>query len=322
MLSVLFMSMLILEEVVIERCSRGGTFSGASSLGFGISVAEFSGCFLLAKFCGGQLLPEFGSWGRTLPTYMVLAFLVFCGSALPNYSVGLVQYPVKVVFKSSKLIPVMIVSVCLRNSRAYSRKEFLAAVLLCGGTAGFAIGAGRAGEPARMVYLGMGLLIVAVFADALLANFQQRMMQDSQVNPNSMMARVNFLGLAGLLICNSFSGEAARLVAHGRADSEVFFNMVLIMFTFSVGVWAYTHLINEAGAVFAVGVATLRKVVTVILSYSIFPKPFTSLHAVSACTLLAGMVLAQQEAQAQKAMPKPAVKKPSSASEECPEAAA
>lgn len=284
-------------------------------LGFGITVAEFSGCFLLAKLCGGRLLPEFGSWSRTLPAYIVLAFLVFCGSALPNYAVGYVQYPVKVVFKSSKLIPVMLVSVFMRNSRAYSGKEYLAAALLCAGTAGFAHGAGRAGNPSDMVYVGLALLILAVIGDALLANFQQRMMQGSEVDPNSMMARVNFLGLAGILLCNVFSGEAAGFVELSRADPEIALSMVLIMITFSVGVWAYTHLINEAGAVFAIGVATLRKVFTVVLSYCIFPKPFTALHAASASLLLAGILMAQKEAQAQKA----AVKKPSSMPEKSPE---
>ena len=65
----------------------------------------------------------------------------------------------------------------------------------------------------------------------------------------------------------------------------------------------------------AIGVATLRKVFTVILSYCIFPKPFTPLHAASASMLLAGVLMAQKEANAQKA----AVKKPSSTPEESPE---
>lgn len=38
-------------------------------------------------------------------------------------------------------------------------------------------------------------------------------------------------------------------------------------------------------------VATLRKVVTMLLSYIVFPKPFTSIHSVAAVLVLMGILL-------------------------------
>ena len=54
-------------------------------------------------------------------------------------------------------------------------------------------------------------------------------------------------------------------------------------------VLAYTELIRRAGPAVAVGVATLRKVFTILLSYIIFPKPMTPLHMASAALVICGL---------------------------------
>jgi len=56
-------------------------------------------------------------------------------------------------------------------------------------------------------------------------------------------------------------------------------------------VLAYTELIRRSGPAVAVAVATLRKVVTILLSYIIFPKPMTGLHAISAGLVVSGLGL-------------------------------
>merc|ERR1719161_2341911 len=75
------------------------------------------------------------------------------------------------------------------------------------------------------------------------------------------------------------------------AEPMVFAYMIGIGVTIGFGVWANTNLINEAGSVVAMTVATLRKVVTMLLSYIVFPKPFTSIHSVAAVLVLMGILL-------------------------------
>jgi len=60
-----------------------------------------------------------------------------------------------------------------------------------------------------------------------------------------------------------------------------------------VGVWANTHLINEAGAVFAMFVATLRKIVTVMLSYVVYPKKLTYVDVGAVIFVFAGILLSE-----------------------------
>merc|ERR1719215_184002 len=109
--------------------------------------------------------------------YTWLALLLFCGTGFANMAVAWVQYPVKVVIKSSKLIPTMAVSAVIGNSRSFVGHEYLAALLICLGTATFSYHAGRADAPPEMVVLGIGMLIVAILGDVVAVNTQQWMMQ-------------------------------------------------------------------------------------------------------------------------------------------------
>jgi len=59
-------------------------------------------------------------------------------------------------------------------------------------------------------------------------------------------------------------------------------------------VLSYTMLIKEAGSVVAVAIATARKVLTLTLSYLVFPgdgKTFGQSHLVSAIAVALGMAL-------------------------------
>ena len=56
-------------------------------------------------------------------------------------------------------------------------------------------------------------------------------------------------------------------------------------------VLSYTELIRRSGPAVAVAVATLRKVVTVVLSYILFPKPMSSVHAISAGLVMGGLLV-------------------------------
>merc|ERR1712124_101364 len=137
-------------ELVCEAMSRNVVGIDAPTMGLSITLAQFSGCFLVASLGGGRLLTSGKGMSAftwtSLSPYALLSFLILCGTGLANIAIGYVQYPVKVVFKSSKLVPVMIVSVIMGNSKPFRWKEYVGAVLICLGTAGFAWKPGKDDE--------------------------------------------------------------------------------------------------------------------------------------------------------------------------------
>jgi adenosine 3'-phospho 5'-phosphosulfate transporter B3 len=265
-----------------------------------VTLGQFFGCTVLALLgggCGGapQGPRQEGlvAWARAWLPFVGLSCLVWCGTGLANVAVSWVQYPVKVVFKSSKLIPTMGVSVLMGNSRAFGALDYLAAVCLCGGAAGFSFHAGKGGESSQLVALGIALLTCTMFCDAVSANTQQLLMQRTGVPPMVMMLRLNFCGVLVSLAIIAASGQAG--VAAGLLVSEplVLAYMAGVGGSIAVGVWANTVLISEAGSVVAVGVATVRKVVTMALSYAIYKKPFERVHVVAFVLMVVGLVLSE-----------------------------
>ena len=270
-----------------------------------------------------------------------------------------VTYVTKVVFKSAKLIPTMVVGNILdrlakRVGKKYTAYEYASAVLLCIGAIGFCISpsdlkgddnsqenTGDATEGnVGAHWIGISLLATSVVCDALVPNIQQQLMKGTtvrRVRPQSLpsnkdsdvddsdgeiekemknlidkddtanyrqketksegissqalLVNTNSIGftllvLSTILVNRSFLSIISQLVTHPH----------FLILHVSVGMGlgtalAYTELIRRSGPAVAVAVATLRKVVTILLSYIIFPKPMTGVHAISAGLVVSGLGL-------------------------------
>ena len=72
------------------------------------------------------------------------------------------QYTVRLVFKSSKFIPTMVVSTFSGNAKPFSWAEYVAAFLLCFGVGGFYTHSGKTDVAGGMMIAGIYMLLVAM----------------------------------------------------------------------------------------------------------------------------------------------------------------
>eukprot|EP00931_Biecheleriopsis_adriatica_P041690 TRINITY_DN23801_c3_g1_i1.p1 TRINITY_DN23801_c3_g1~~TRINITY_DN23801_c3_g1_i1.p1 ORF type:complete len:348 (+),score=13.55 TRINITY_DN23801_c3_g1_i1:45-1088(+) len=289
-----------------------------------ITFAQFLGCFILPVFCrlwSLQLgtLPPSGGLAGWWP-YVGLTALVFAATGFANVAVAWVQYPVKVVFKSSKLIPTMFVALLLRNHKAFTLLEATSALFTVVGTCGFSWNAKRedsTGETGFLAAVGISCLLVSVSTDAFVSNIQQRIMRRAvdPDDPEVLMVRTNLCGtvVVGFTLLVTPSGP--RLVNAVLASPLIPLYLTVIGSCLACGVWTLTTMIKEHGAVLAIYVATLRKVVTVVLSYLTFPKPMTALHLVSGACVLLGLVLGDVAQKERKQVPNSPKVKPQNSEE-------
>ena len=158
--------------------------------------------------------------------YLKLSLVVAGATALATRSLVYVSYPTKVrrshiqserispssldaglacndysqvVFKSAKLIPTMAVDSCLDHGGSGGSKygwiDYLAAILLCAGAAGFSFagssqsssGAVGGGGSSSELY-GVALLGASVVCDAFLPNLQKRLMSRSEASSSGSPA--------------------------------------------------------------------------------------------------------------------------------------
>lgn len=296
----------VVQEVISERLFDGkvNATNSMASLALFYSFSQQFCCtalsFAMIQYQDRSIGGDHATKKHHPPSWnvvLLLAGLVAVSSSLANWSVEFVFYPAKVVMKSTKLVPVMILSPILGNSTAYTLVDYISAVFLSMGAAGFALASGRndlstTTRDLSIAWIGLVLLTLASLADAVIPNLQQRTMRRG-ARPEEMALRVNFVSSAAIFIFLLCTGNVMPWIELWRFhDTTSLWLMTSGGLTFSVAVLCYTFLIVEAGSVAAVSVATVRKVATLTLSYLLFPdKSLSAYHVLSLAVFSLGLGL-------------------------------
>ena len=91
--------------------------------------------------------------------------------SMSNASLGYLNYPIQVVFKSCKLIPVLIGGILIQRKK-FKPVEFLACGFMCLGLIIFTLADSKMSP--NFHPLGVMMLSMALLADAVLSNVQVR----------------------------------------------------------------------------------------------------------------------------------------------------
>ena len=323
-LSATFFLCMIVVELAMEAVTT--SYSHLDSLTSAITLFQFGLCIGLGAAVEGprKILKTFPKSPADFTPYIKLSSAVFGATALATHSLHYVSFPTKVVFKSVKLIPTMIVSTIMNGTSKYGALDYLSAVMLCAGAAGFSYGSGKGGKHQSDSSFGILLLVVSITCDAIVPNFSQKLMAPPAYSPlptteiatappkaspsccikskasdggglgltaAELMANVNGVGFIALLAYMLVSGSLLSTFQTAASSPMLLFYLTSIGLGLSTAVLAYNKLIKGAGPVAAVAVATLRKVATILLSYIIFPKALMGIHIVSGLLVLCGIAL-------------------------------
>ncbi|KAJ8608984.1 hypothetical protein CTAYLR_008974 [Chrysophaeum taylorii] len=209
-----------------------------------------------------------------------LAFALTVSQGAGSASLAFVNFPLKVAFKSSKLLPTMIFGVLLTGKR-YGGLDYLAAALLAIGLAGLSFADARsAGDPKLLHDLAFGcfLLALAVCSDALVPNLQERLLKQLQYPVGRMVVASNVASVIFVFIYIVLTGELGAAV-EWTADHPAGAAFILLQALSSyAGLRCYLKVVKNLSGVAGVVVTTFRKVLTIILSFLAFAKPFSLAH--------------------------------------------
>lgn len=296
----IFFVFMIFMELSLEAATK--EFSDLESLASAVTLFQFGFCLLLPLIISrGEGLKRFPRTIGGFVPYIRLSLVIFGATGFATQSVKYVSYPTKVVFKSAKLIPTMMVATVLQR-KIYGKVEYAAAVMLCAGAAGYAYGSGSEGGMQSNSWHGVVLLTISIFCDAIVPNLQKILMSPHEELPHSkskadglsateLMVNTNAVGFASVLCYMFITNQLMSAVETAILRPRLILYLVLVGVGLSTAVLAYTKLIQTTDSVVAVTVATMRKVVTVILSYIVFPKPLSAVHVVSGLLVLSGVAL-------------------------------
>jgi len=248
---------------------------------------------LLEKSCSGIV-------GRKAPmkVYYVLALLTMATMCLSNSSLGYLNYPTQVIFKSSKLIPVMIGGIIIQG-KVYSKLDFLSCLLMTFGCIAFTT-ADVTISP-NFDWFGIFLISAALCADAAIGNYQELCLKTYKSSTAEMVLYSYGLGFILLLVENiAFQKGLFSLVWLVFTNTQILTNLFLFSLTGYIGVKFVLHLVQKFGALLAVTVTTCRKIVTIILSFLLFNKPFSQWYLLGGLLVVIGIFMNVHSKQQRK----------------------
>lgn len=224
-------------------------------------------------------------------TYVKLSAVLMGSHGLTKGSLAFLNYPAQLMFKSTKVLPVMIMGAFIPGlRRKYPPHEYISAILLVVGLILFTLADANTSPNFSMI--GVVMVSGALIMDSFLGNFQEAIFT---MNPDTTQMEMLFcstlVGMPFLIPPMLLTGELFK--AWSSCSQHLYVYGVLIfeaMATF-IGQVSVLSLIAIFGAATTAMVTTARKAVTLLLSYLIFTKPLTEQHGTGLILIAMGIVL-------------------------------
>ena len=235
-----------------------------------------------------------------LSAYPLLTLCLLTSSGLSNMSLNYINFPTKVVFRSCKLVPTMIIA-SIVNKRVFSSLEYVLAFAVCLGMILFAAADWQLTPTFHPI--GLVLVSLSVVADSILPNAQE-----SLFNCGSTRLEVtlfsNFFTLIAMTLSTLLSGDLLGFIGYIMGQRTLYLYMGVYTLISYIAVSFFMQIVKKFGAVTGVLAGTARKAMTLILSFVIFPKEFSWYYVFGASLVLGGLLASslvkiQKKAKAQ-----------------------
>ncbi|CAM9434140.1 unnamed protein product [Sphacelaria rigidula] len=229
-----------------------------------------------------------------LSYYFFLGLLQACMQGLTNVSMMFLHYPAKVLFKSSRMVPIMCFGV-LWQGRKYAWTDYVVVFLIVTGLITFMNADTRAqdsyaGDSTSLI--GVALISMALVIDAALINIQEEIMNKYDSCQDELIMFSYLSGTVFIALACLYTGdltEGARFVY----DQGIGCILAVMLFAGAgfMGVSCVAALTKRFGALASAITTTARKAGTLLLSFVLFPKPVSPQHYFGAGLFIVGLVI-------------------------------
>jgi len=212
--------------------------------------------------------------GTGVTTWLKVALAYFGAHEMGLMALGYITFPMQVVCKSCKAIPVMVGEMMMGEQ--HSRAKKLSVVFMCAGVASFTL-FGKAKKGAEFAFdanllIGLGLVLGALICDGYYGPIQNQIKRASngQVGPYHLMFNMNlWQGIFALAMC-LVEGEIAHATAFVVKHPEVLKLLIGFSVAMAVGQVFIFQLQAGYGALTVTLTTTLRKLISVVFSVFMF----------------------------------------------------
>jgi len=253
--------------------------------------------------------------------HAIVGIAMTISRGLTNLSMQYLNYPTQVIFKSLKLLVVMLGGVILLR-KSFHSLQYVAAVLFALSAMFFSLGDSDVSPDYN--FTGIVIVCLSLLGDAVHSNTQEWLLKntggrnDSKTNsslstPQQSNESSSSTLLETMLFTNLFGavcslivvfalgeyGDATLYCADNPASYPLFVIRSIVIYG---GVLCLMSLFERFDAVVGTIVTTLRKVITIVSSFLLFPKPMAIQYLYGVMVFLIA-VFAEVKAR-QKPLPK------------------
>ena len=274
--------------------------------GWFMSMAEVFLMLILAVLTEGADLKYppggFRTWGANALIGLCVAGSHGFGNTALRYS----TYPLKVSFRSCKLVPTMALGVCV-TGRRHSVCEYIAAFIMCAGLMTVTLADVTThvtmdvkGHGETTAYIGPLLLAISALLDSIVPNLQESIFTQTNARAVDTMFLSNHFMFVILTAITLISGELSTAWTYCVEHKQVFGILALQSTSAYFGLRCYLTIIKSHGSVGGVLLANARKVVTILVSFLLFSKPCKPMHLAGFAVIFVGVYLGVAAKRAKK----------------------
>jgi adenosine 3'-phospho 5'-phosphosulfate transporter B3 len=227
--------------------------------------------------------------------YCLLAALMVAGVGLGNQSLNYLNFPTKILFKSSKLLFAMIVGSWIIIKRRYNLLDYTASILLVMGLVILFMANHHSMHIEWTLTIseitGIIMITCALMSDAVASNIQEKILKNDGRSATELIFYGHLLGACMLIFVCVLTDQLFSAILYCYQHPY----LILLMLGYStltyMGVQFVHTMTKLFGILVTLTVTSSRKVATVMLSFIIFPKPLTLTHLIAIILVFGGIFL-------------------------------
>ena len=209
----------------------------------------------------------------SLRRHGIVAAAMTASRGLTNVSLQYLNYPTQIIFKSMKLITVMIGSLFILRA-TFTVYEYASAVCLVVAACFFSLG--DTDVSVEFPVKGITIVLLSLVGDSLHSNTQDSLLREHKASTSEAMLFTNFFAAVASFVYIVVTGELIEAIAYCQAYPIAYALFVVRSAVIYLGVLCFMLMIKSFGVVTATGVTTVRKIVSILLSFVLFPKAWSN----------------------------------------------
>jgi len=242
-------------------------------------------------FALGMIFIHRESLRNTAPLWKYLAI------SLSNVAASYCQYealryvcfPVQMLGKSFKMMPVMVWGIAISGKR-YSLGDWCVAAAVTGGVTEFLLTGSIAAKHQHGTSVhGLILLLLFLILDGFTSTFQEKLFKEHKTSKYNQMLYVN--SFSGLVSFVSLAASRKIPTAFGFCGAHPRFILDAFFLSASAvgGQWFIYSQVKEFGALVFAATMNLRQVISILVSYVTYHHPITGLQIIGLLLVFSGL---------------------------------